>query len=49
MISESIYTQCTLEKDQNQKHKSAGSDQGLNFLLKIPEKNGNDSVNDRLS
>ena len=38
MISESIYTQRTLEKDQNQKQKSAESDQGLHYLLKMPEK-----------
>ena len=44
MISESIYTQRTLEKDlghdQNQKQKSVESDQGLHCLLKIPDKMG---------
>ena len=35
--------------DQNQKQKSAESDQALHYLLKIPEKNGNDSINDWLS
>ena len=40
MISESIYTQRTLEKDQNQKQKSAESDQDLHYLLKILEKMG---------
>ena len=44
MISESINTQRTLKRtlanrvDQNQKQKSAESDQGLHYLLKIPEK-----------
>ena len=40
MISESIYTQRIIEKDQNQKQKSAASDQGLHYLLKILETMG---------
>ena len=44
MFSESIYTQRTLNRtlanriDQNQKQKSAESDHGLHYLLKIAEK-----------
>ena len=38
MISESTFTQRALEKDQNQKQKSAESDQGLHCLRKITEK-----------
>ena len=55
MISEWIFTKRTLEKDPGQpgwptqKQKSAESDKGLHYLLKIIEQNGNDSINDCLS
>ena len=54
MISESINNSVPWKRTlanrvgQNQKQKSAESDQGLHYLLKIPE-NGNVSINDWLS
>ena len=57
MISESIYTQRTLEKDlgqphrvdQNQKQKRTESDTRVYTIYWKYQKNGNDSINDWLS